>query len=491
MSQPTAEKFFEYDGFWLSKRSDTDKLYITWYDPRTGRTKRKSTRTGDVEQAKHQLIQHAKESKRLSSPDRVPSPNETPIWDALSFYLEKQVPLGHPSRAQTNVACRFFDAFFQEFDLVYISDLTLDVMEEYPAFRGNLSRKWKAARWQKWSKYKNWSLEDIEATLPDIKPATIARDLAVLNAALKLYQRRNKVTRVPFIPRPSSEAIRERWLTPQEFQRLYEAANTQRLKDFIVLAIYTLQRPRFLFDLEVSQVRLNERIIDFLKLGKQQTKKRRPSIRIAEEVVPTLERLIANSKSGYILEYCGKPITTDLRRSLLVAAEKAGLNSKDTPVEDRVVPYTLRHTGATWLAKEGVDLWQISGMLGHKDTQMVQRVYAKHHPDFQAKATATLDRIVPSVGQRASFTPKLANLGIGADFQIPFEPLLSNGSGMVGLRRFELLTSPLSASIILNNYKGLEPFESREVTPDSLGFSDLTRQFHASENGENEDDTAS
>ena len=44
-----------------------------------------------------------------------------------------------------------------------------------------------------------------------------------------------------------------------------------------------------------------------------------------------------------------------------------------------------------------MDLWQIAGMLGHRDTRMVERVYAKHHPDFQKGATEALDRLVPVI----------------------------------------------------------------------------------------------
>ena len=57
------------------------------------------------------------------------------------------------------------------------------------------------------------------------------------------------------------------------------------------------------------------------------------------------------------------------------------------------------------LAQACLDLWQIAGMLGHKDTRMVERIYAKHHPDFQKRATEALDRLVPVDEPRAICAP--------------------------------------------------------------------------------------
>jgi hypothetical protein len=41
------------------------------------------------------------------------------------------------------------------------------------------------------------------------------------------------------------------------------------------------------------------------------------------------------------------------------------------------------------MAQSGVPLWEIAGMLGNS-VRMVEQVYAKHHPDYLAGASAAV-----------------------------------------------------------------------------------------------------
>jgi integrase len=54
-----------------------------------------------------------------------------------------------------------------------------------------------------------------------------------------------------------------------------------------------------------------------------------------------------------------------------------------------VTPHTLRHTAATWMAQEGVPVWDIAGLLGNT-VQMVEEVYGHHSPDHLRRATRSL-----------------------------------------------------------------------------------------------------
>ncbi len=55
--------------------------------------------------------------------------------------------------------------------------------------------------------------------------------------------------------------------------------------------------------------------------------------------------------------------------------------------------HDLRHTFATRLAQAGIDLYQISKLLGHKDIKMAQR-YAHYCPDSLWNGVDVLDRII-------------------------------------------------------------------------------------------------
>ena len=86
----------------------------------------------------------------------------------------------------------------------------------------------------------------------------------------------------------------------------------------------------------------------------------------------------------YVIEWGGHGIKS-IKKAFKRAAVQAGF-------ED-VITYTLRHTAATWMANRGVNLWEISGYLGHTSTKTVERVYAKHHPNYLQNAAAALSQI--------------------------------------------------------------------------------------------------
>ena len=52
---------------------------------------------------------------------------------------------------------------------------------------------------------------------------------------------------------------------------------------------------------------------------------------------------------------------------------------------NEVVPHTLRHTCATWLAQRGVPTWEAAGYLGMTEETFIA-VYGHHHPDHQKNA---------------------------------------------------------------------------------------------------------
>jgi integrase len=58
--------------------------------------------------------------------------------------------------------------------------------------------------------------------------------------------------------------------------------------------------------------------------------------------------------------------------------------------------HTLRHTAASWLVMEGVDLYAVGQILGHKTPRMTQR-YAHLSPNYMAGAVSKLDGIMGGV----------------------------------------------------------------------------------------------
>ena len=47
---------------------------------------------------------------------------------------------------------------------------------------------------------------------------------------------------------------------------------------------------------------------------------------------------------------------------------------------DKIVPYSLRHTYASWLVQAGVDLYKVAELIGHSTIEVTKR-YAHLSPD--------------------------------------------------------------------------------------------------------------
>lgn len=58
--------------------------------------------------------------------------------------------------------------------------------------------------------------------------------------------------------------------------------------------------------------------------------------------------------------------------------------------------HSLRHTAASWLVMQGVDLYAVGQLLGHRTPRMTQR-YAHLSPQYMAGAVGKLDGVFGGV----------------------------------------------------------------------------------------------
>ncbi len=349
-----ANRLFEYQGHYLIERPDTPNLSIYWCLPGTRQVRRRSSGTSDLEAAKQRLIEFV-HRKRQPENQR---PAEVRVENALSMYLEKTMR-GKASEDSAVRSAATLQRFFGREGVSLVSEITFDIVDEYIAWRQS------------------------KRTHRGLPPAnsTINRELGVLRAALHDHAKRGFLAVAPHVKGLEEPPARQRFLSEDECQRLLAACETRHLYLFVLTALHTLQRPGAILRLRCDQVDLQANRIDFLPASEVQTKKRRPVVPISETLRPALEDAIARTRRGFVIEYCGQPMF-DIGKSLDQACHRAGI--------ERIVPYTLRHTGATLLAGRGVPFWQISGMMGHSQARTTE-LYAKHSPEFMGDAMAAVD----------------------------------------------------------------------------------------------------
>jgi integrase len=207
------------------------------------------------------------------------------------------------------------------------------------------------------------------------------RDLETLRAALNYWHREyGPLPSIPAVVLPPKSEPRERWLTRSEAARLLWAARrTEHLKRFILIGLYTGSRSGAILALQWEWVDLERGTMRRRGAGESESNKRRPPVRLGARILSHLRRWrqVDGDRRDRVVAYEGRPVTK-LRRSWAGAVRRAKL-------DQAVTPHTLRHTRATWLMQEGVPIWQAAGHLG-MTVEMLERVYGKHHPDWQREA---------------------------------------------------------------------------------------------------------
>jgi integrase len=124
--------------------------------------------------------------------------------------------------------------------------------------------------------------------------------------------------------------------------------------------------------------------------GSRVTKKRQPPVRLPDRLLAHLRRWERLGIARHaVVEWNGKPVES-VRKGFAAAVAAGGLDAK-------ITPHALRHTAATWMMQNGVDIWQAAGFLG-MTIEMLQDRYGHHHPDFQHDAAASVSA---SPGQKS------------------------------------------------------------------------------------------
>jgi integrase len=211
-----------------------------------------------------------------------------------------------------------------------------------------------------------------------IKDGTVIRELVTLRAALRWAHAERWISDVPHIETPRQPPPRDRWLTREEADRLLASAQAVHVRTFLAICLYTAARAGAVLDLTWGQVNLKAGLID---LGHAPGGKGRAVVPIAASLLPILIEARAVATCDHVIEHAGKHVAS-VKTGTRAAARRSGLPG--------VTPHVLRHTAATWMAMKGVPIAEISRLLGHGDSRITERVYAKHTPDYLRRAIDAL-----------------------------------------------------------------------------------------------------
>lgn len=102
-----------------------------------------------------------------------------------------------------------------------------------------------------------------------------------------------------------------------------------------------------------------------------------------------LQRRYKTDNTGYVFKSRNGGQIKEVSDTFERAIEKLGFNKGITDDRQKLVFHSLRHTYASWLVMNGVDLYTTQKLMGHKSIQMTQR-YAHLAPGHLDRAVQGL-----------------------------------------------------------------------------------------------------
>lgn len=205
------------------------------------------------------------------------------------------------------------------------------------------------------------------------KAGTIRKELGIVRAALARAKAGGTVW-MP--PRP---APRDRRLTRDEMTALINECKQPHLLLFVLIARYTAARASAILSLKWPQIDFERRRIDLGGSGRQ---KRRAVIPMHPHLALALAIAKEAAVSPFVVEYGGRRVAS-IKKGFAAACERAEI--KDAS------PHILRHTAASWMAEAGVSMDEIAQFLGHTNSSVTFRVYARFSPDHLRSALEGLE----------------------------------------------------------------------------------------------------
>ena len=187
------------------------------------------------------------------------------------------------------------------------------------------------------------------------------------------------------IRRPKRERRIPAVLTKDEVRKLFDATPTKKSRLMLELTYACGFRVSELINLKVSDLDFNE-MIGYVRQAKG--KKDRifniPKF-LAKKLEKQCKKQQENNQEFLFTGPKGKLTDRNLQKIVRVVAKKAGINKE-------VSPHTLRHSFATHLLENGVDIRKIQELLGHADLSTTQ-IYTHISTEELKKIPSPIDSL--------------------------------------------------------------------------------------------------
>lgn len=210
---------------------------------------------------------------------------------------------------------------------------------------------------------------------------TIWTELGHLRTVLLWATRERLIPRAPHIERPTPPAPRDRYLTRAEIAALLDAEAAPHVRLAVVLMLALAARVTAVLELTWDRVDLQRRRVD-LRTTDTGPRKGRAVLPLNDMAMAAMTVAREAALSDHVIEWAGGPVRS-IKKGVAGMAARAGLAD--------VTPHVLRHTAAVHMAEAGVSMDVIAQYLGHSDSRITARVYARFSPSYLAQPAEVLN----------------------------------------------------------------------------------------------------
>ncbi len=207
---------------------------------------------------------------------------------------------------------------------------------------------------------------------------TINNDHIILKHSLNVARRKRLLAVNPaaLVPIPSANNERDRVLTVEEWQRLYEAASPH-LKPILMTAYHLGQRLGEILTLTWDRVDMQSGIITLRGVDtKTNTPRQVPMTPPVKAALAQLSK-VRDLAHKYVFVYHRNPVS-EVKTAFKTACKKGGI--------ENLRFHDLRHCAATNLRRAGVDTTTAMQIIGHKSPHMWKRYNTVAESDLIAAA---------------------------------------------------------------------------------------------------------
>lgn len=211
---------------------------------------------------------------------------------------------------------------------------------------------------------------------------TILTELSRLRTVCNWAAERGMLQGVPKWAMPPMPRPRSRHLSRDQFAKFLESAVMPHLRLFAILAIATGGRMSAILDLTWDRIDFERGQILLDNPDRDRTAKGRAIVPMNASARAALLEAREAALSDYVIEWAGQK----------VGSVKKGIRAIGKAAKVGVVsPHDFRHSAAVWMAEDGVSMSEIARYLGHKDSRITERVYARFSPEHLRAASKSLE----------------------------------------------------------------------------------------------------